>query len=238
MTSPSGGNQLPITLGVIKSVVYGGRKGFGPGLRLGGSYHFDWEFRPSVEIIARDMFVLDKQLQDYTVPLKDAIRKVMVPSIKYNFSVEGRPPWPRLSLRAEQIRGSARPILWRTGALEDAATNPNIWTVTKTSATVKRLPPNVWYGALHQEGYGDLRTRALQELARLFPGRTPTKKAVQTMATELSMISEETGRGSKFAIPQRKFIMMQDEDADDIQEIFVDWLEKLVNEAGRGWTSP
>lgn len=244
-------------LSVIKSVVYGGRKGFGPGLNLGGSYHFDWELRPSVEIIARDMWTLGNKVQDYRWPITKAIIDVMIPSIKENFAQQGRPPWPPWSdttkLRFEGPQAVlGRPgatlsptlynqamgfILHRSGLLLHRVTQVDVWKITKTAATIDHLPSMIWYGALHQEGYGDLGTRARYELAKKFPGRTPTAKAVQTMATELSMISEETGQGTKVVIPQRKFIMMQDEDAEAIEEIFIEWLEDLLIKTAHGWFS-
>lgn len=226
--------RIPISLSMIKSAVYGGRKGFGPGVRMGGSYRITFEFRPSVEIIARDMYKLGLDIQSFRVPLERSIREVMIPSIRKNFQLEGRPEaWEPLALYTEQIRGSARPILYRTGALEKAATSFGIWKITKDSATVQRLPDNVWYGALHQEGYGSLAVRARQELTRLGFGTGP--KSIQEYSNYLGKMAEGGGRVTKSAIPQRKFILMQDEDADEIQEIFIEWMEDQVQQAGRGW---
>jgi len=38
-----------------------------------------------------------------------------------------------------------------------------------------------------------------------------------------------------FVIPARPFILIQTEDEELISDIFIEWLEGKVNEAGRGW---
>lgn len=149
---------------------------------------------PSAIILLRDFMNIGDALQDYSEPLKRAIRQVAIPSIERNFEDQGRPGWEPLSANTLAMRerlgiGSDR-ILEVTGALKESATSFDIWTVNRDSAYVANLPTSVWYGVLQQNGL------------------------------------------SKVRIPARPFIMLQSEDEDAIEAIFVDWFADVLGDNG------
>jgi phage gpG-like protein len=81
----------------------------------------------------------------------------MSPSFRQNFEQEGRPePWAPLSDDTVERRGregyGGGPILTRSGALKKTVQQLNIWTITRTDATINGLPPRVAYGMVHQQG--------------------------------------------------------------------------------------
>lgn len=214
----------PIRLSEIKYAIYGG-------LRFHRNLYAGWAFEPSIGMVARDVNKLGLDLENFKVPLTKAIRLIMMPSIKKNFVMEGRPvEWEPLALYTEQQRGSARPILYRTGNLERAASSFGIWTITDTSATIKSLPSDVWYGAIQQEGYG-----SLGQIARKQLGAGASAAEIQERAISLFMGDTPGPRQTKFVIPARPFILFQDEDIETIQEVFIDWMEDQADQVGRSW---
>lgn len=114
-------------------------------------------FEPSIAIAAGRVEKFGLNIKSFREPLQRAVKKVVAPSIKKNFDVGGRPPWPDLEemtvmLRARKGYG-ATPILVQSGMLKRTASQQSIWTFTQTSAAVLSLPPKIWYGALHQSGW-------------------------------------------------------------------------------------
>lgn len=160
--------------------------------------HTDITLTPAVGILAKDIDKLGLDIRSFRVPLTRAVKQVIIPSIRKNFDVEGRPRWAALSSATVELRGENHPILRRSGALRRGATQFNIWTIGRTSAIVQHLPDRVWYGYLHQAGYGQ--------------------------ATAAQLTGEITGEEAPIRIPQRQFIMLQREDADAIHAIFHEWL--------------
>lgn len=118
-----------------------------------GGYIID--ILPPAEFLIGDFAALAEDLGDYKEPLSRAVRDVVSPSIRTNFDVGGRPPWPELTQETVAIRSSAgldaKPLV-RTGALMDAASSPDIWTITNEEATVADLPEEVYYGIYQQDG--------------------------------------------------------------------------------------
>lgn len=166
------------------------------GLRIRHNVNLGWQITPSIGLVARDIDRLGLDIKSFKEPLTTSVKKVIIPSIRRNFDQGGRPEWPPLSEVTIKIRGEAWPILRRTGKLRKAATRFNIWDIGQTSATVRRLPDTVWYGALHQAGFGG------------------------------------PGTNVEFRIPQRRFIMFQEDDVDDIYEVFYEWLSDRVRRVG------
>jgi phage gpG-like protein len=160
----------------------------------------------------------------------------MMPSIRKNFDVGGRPEpgWEPLADYTVEVRGSAQPILVRSGALKRTASSFNIWSIGETSAAIKQLPSTVWYGNIHQEGYG-----SLGQKARKLLGGQASAASVAEVASRLfeqSGATREKGRReTKFVIPQREFALFQESDIEKIQEIFADWMEDRADQVGRGW---
>lgn len=83
----------------------------------------------------------------------------MIPSIRRNFDEEGRPPWEELSWDTAYQRGEEHPILNRTGKLKRRATQLARWTIGRHTASFRDLPQDVWYGKVHQAGYGSIPQR-------------------------------------------------------------------------------
>jgi phage gpG-like protein len=184
-------------------------------------------------MVARDMDRLGIDIRSFKVPLTRSIKRVMIPSIRKNFETGGRPPWEPLASDTVKLRGgSAWPILVRTGKLKKAATRFTIWDISQTSAAVRRLPNNVWYGALHQEGTGGFGRFMQKAEKELGAGASP--RDILGRAFDLLDIERGGPRGHRaIVIPQRRFIMYQEDDLDDIQQIFLEWLTERTVRVGR-----
>jgi phage gpG-like protein len=239
--SPGGGGGIPrapttgpLRPSDIKYAIYG-RAGYGPGLWFDRILLAGWTLHPSIGLVAKDIHKLGLNIRTYREPLTKAVRLVMMPSIAKNFQSEGRPDrWTPLADYTVQIRGTDHPILTRSGALGRAASSFGVWSISASSATIKHLPGHVWYGNLHQEGYGSIRTKALRML-----GGHGTEKEIAQMAEHIvkqtGKFKTTAGRESKFVIPQREFVLFQEEDKEAIQELFADWMEAQADKVGRGW---
>lgn len=125
---------------------------------VGMGFSLDFDFSPSPTILANQFDTLGVNVKSFREPLARSIREVMVPSIKTNFAVGGRPAWLDLmpvtvSRRASQGYGPT-PILVRTGKLKKVAGQQNLWTIDGPGGTaaITNLPEGVWYGAVQQAG--------------------------------------------------------------------------------------
>ncbi len=119
-------------------------------LRVGMTTRMD--FQPSPAIIAAGLLKMADGVTSAREPLTKAVKEVMIPSFQKNFSQGGRPAWEPLADYTVEVRGSSSPILVRSGALQRTMGQMGIWTITDQHAVIERLPENVWYGHLHQEG--------------------------------------------------------------------------------------
>lgn len=177
-----------------------GLLGGGIDSRVGSAIGFDIMIVPAPALLVRDFATLGADVRSFRVPLKRAIKEVLIPSFKENFRVSGRPIWEPLD-RATQERKLAeksrylKPLM-RTGLLSRVAGQLNIWTITRDTAVVEDLPEKVKYGRIHQGGIGDIR----------------------------SVASNVT--------PARPFLVIQEQDMNDIEEIFFDWIEMRVRDRG------
>lgn len=114
---------------------------------------FELKFEPTIAIQAAGLRRFYREVGDLKVPLRNAARTVVRPSIRLNFEVGGRPPWEPLSeYTIDQKKGNSRPLI-RTGHLRDVASSWQIWTFTENSATIRSLPSSAWYGNVHQKGH-------------------------------------------------------------------------------------
>lgn len=230
MTSPFMG---PLRPSQIKYAIYG-RAGFG-GLRFQRVLYAGWDFYPAPGLVAKDIYKLGLDLRTFRLPLVIAIREVMEKSIFQNFEAGGRPtPWAPLSDYAVNVRGSSEPILVRSGALRQVASSFEVWTITDNDASIRSLPTNVWYGNLHQGGYGSIEGTARRLLG--VAARSP--EAVEVAIGRLMLGARDPSQQSKFVIPQREFAMFQEEDIEAIQDIFIEWMERRADQVGRGWNIP
>lgn len=121
------------------------------GLRFASGLQFD--FQPSIGLLAARVEKLGMDLDDFREPLARSIKTVMIPSIQQNFEAEGRPSWPPLAEYTIQRRGGdSGHILNVTGALEADATSFDIWHITDTAASIQSWPGRTWYAQIHQAG--------------------------------------------------------------------------------------
>jgi phage gpG-like protein len=198
-----------------------------------GTIELGWSISPSIGLVAKDLRRLGLELESFKEPITKSIKQVMMPSIRKNFQMGGRPDsWEPLAEYTIEVRGNSGPILVRTGALARGASSFGIWTVSDTSAAVKGLPNSIWYGAIHQAGaggFGSYMDRAKSELGHRPRGSDILKLAFEMMAEKRGSARKER----KTTIPQRQFIMYQEDDIDDIQQIFYEWLVAETIKVGK-----
>jgi phage gpG-like protein len=237
---PSGGSIFP---GDIADAILG--------LRFDTITSLKWEIRPSVGLVAKNLGDLGLALESMRVPLTIAVREVIIPSIRHNFESNGRPRWEPLAPNTVKARGgSASPILHITGALEEAATSFEIWAIGDTTATVRSLPEDVFYGLYHQAGSeakGSGSNVAI--LSRLAPG---SQAAEAFLSKFKAMAQKELGPNASaehihnravglvidsdtynWQLPARPFILWQEEDLPKIEAIFSAWMEREARRVGR-----
>ena len=173
------------------------------------------DIRPSIGMLARDIDRLGIDIRSFREPLERAIKQVMIPSIAKNFDEEGRPQkWDPLQPYTIKMRGGQTgPILNRTGTLSKAAVQFSNWNISQIAAVFQGLPNRAKYGDVHQGGYGGDASVVMKQSAR-------------------KIIAGAKSAG-KFAIPARPFVMYQEEDEFDIEEIFAEWLEERAARVGR-----
>lgn len=210
------------------------------GLRFDREISAGWQMSPSLGMVSKDVDRLGLDIKNMREPITRSIIQVMIPSTKRNFDAEGRPPWEKLAEYTKNVRGNAGPILNRTGKLKRGATKLDIWKIKDDSAAVIELPQDIWYGAVHQSGYGGM--GGLISAARKKLGGKATQKAVNFLAMKMldsTLLAIEKDpsrprvRKGGADIPQRQFLMFQEDDEDDIQQIFAEWLEDEAKKVGR-----
>jgi phage gpG-like protein len=197
--------------------------------------NLDWSyaFEPSIAITTGRIDKLGLDIRSFREPLQRAVREVMTKSIHTNFAQQGRPEaWEELSEDTWRRRASegwsGGGILLKSGALQRVASQQNIWTISTTSATIRDLPQKVWYGKVHQQG--------------------AEKGAKVTSSKKTGGFTAHLARGGKagsgtsvggsgrgyVSIPQRQFLIIQEEDHEAIVEIFRKWLaERVAKHTGR-----
>lgn len=134
------------------------------------------EFEPTIGITAARLNKLAGELNDFKDILQECIREVIIPSIRTNFQSGGRPPWPPLSENTVEFRAMfdmdpGKGLLIRSGALMSTMGQATLWTVTRDFAILKDLPDSVWYGKVHQAGYGGQTSRPGLRGAAPIPAR-------------------------------------------------------------------
>lgn len=208
----------------VRRSVLGGL-GFGKDL-VGASF----EFEPSIGLMARRIDKLGLNFRSFREPLTKSITRIINPSIKKNFAEGGRPEgWEPLSAYTiSQRGGEAWPILVRSGKLRRTVASAKIWDIGQEMAVIRKLPAGVWYGNLHQAGYGGFKKHMAAAVAELGEGA----KARDIVGKAFDIADEKTGgKHAKVQIPQRQFILFQDEDVEDIQQLFLDWMNEKVEVA-------
>lgn len=174
----------------------------------------DLHFEPSAGVIARKLDTLGMSLKDFRTPLRRSLQQVIIPSIQMNFHKHGRPKWVPLAESTVKRKGSYVP-LQRSGALKAAMNDISIWTIQRQMALLTDIPQSVWYGKVHQAGYGvEEETFTVVNIAT---GQSET----HTMA--------DVGAGG---IPARPFVMIQPSDEPLIEQVFDIWLAERIAKAG------
>jgi phage gpG-like protein len=203
-----------------------------------------FEFSPSLGIVAKRFAALANEFGDLREPLKKSISDVMTLSILENFMSGGRPDWEPLApstVARRQKESAGSMTLVRSGSLADVASSEGIWAVGKTSATIKDLPGKVWYGKVHQGGLagnqfsGGNWFKKYESAARKIAGPDEDDEEVTKLAYKIfdkRMLSHGPAPVGQSDIPARPFAMFQEEDIDAIQNIFAEWVEEKVREAG------
>lgn len=121
---------------------------------------FSGDFAEDALILAGDLQDLAQYgIRSFREPLEKSVRTVIIPSIRNNFAAEGRPGWAPLAPATVLSRGASGPILNRTGRLLKVATQLNIWTYTRDSATITGIDSRVKYGKYHQAGTAKMPSR-------------------------------------------------------------------------------
>lgn len=168
----------------------------------------DLHFEPSVGILARKIDTLGLKVRSFREPLKEAVRDVMIPSIRRNFDAGGRPKWvPLAAPTIAQKGGDKRPLI-RSGNLRRQMGYQKIWTIDSEKAMITDLPQSIWYGKVHQVGMGF---------------HEPFYDSV---------IRKHVNLGDDGAIPARPFVVMQRQDIIRINAVFNRWLARKIREAG------
>jgi phage gpG-like protein len=221
---PSFGNSKGMINGSMVKFAVGG-------MRFDHEIEAGWQISPSLGLVAADIDRLGLSIENTRIPITRAIVQVMIPSIAKNFASEGRPvPWEPLAEYTRSVRGNAGPILNRTGKLKRGVTKLHIWKIKDDSATIIELPQEIWYGAVHQSGYGGFAKYVKMAKAMAPKGARPAQ-ITQLAFKLLDQVSPS--RQAKIHIPQRQFLMFQEDDVDDIQQVFAEWLEDEAKKVGR-----
>lgn len=213
-----------------------------------------WDIRPSVGIVAKDVDRLGLDIRSFRAPLAKIVREVMIPSIRTNFADQGRPKWAALADSTVAARkGASGPILNRTGLLARRARQFNIWSIGTTSATIRSLPADVFYGVYHQAGAeretgggsnnnaGVLANKNSPEARTLIQKHIPKAIAelgikVTDEASKKKVLARAIGMAldtGTWTLPARPFIMYQDSDIAKMEVIFGDWMTDRARKVGR-----
>lgn len=212
------------------------------GLRVDdGILQFD--FKPSIGISARNIDKLGMDIRSFREPLKRVVQRVMAPSFRKNFDEGGRPEsWEPLSEATLAIRdreGFGTAPLIKTGLLRKTIQQLNIWTITTETATIRSLPEKIAYGNIHQGGYEGAGTgRKMSGYMKQAGG--DAREAQKLLDDDLIMamrggagaIKRLRGPRHANAIPARPYVLIQDDDYDAIEEIFVEWLQERMLRSG------
>lgn len=101
------------------------------------------------------VFKVAAEIDNFAPALKKVATDVIAPSIKANFDAGGRPPWAPLSpvtIEKKAALGYRYPskILVATGAMQEAATDPDNYRIT--SDELRAAPYGIEYWGFHQVG--------------------------------------------------------------------------------------
>lgn len=244
--------QLPRTRILDDQIFPGNIAGAIMGLRFDKITSLSWAFRPSVGIVAKDVQRLGLDIRSFKEPLTRIVKQVLIPSFRKNFKEGGRPAWDPLAPNTIKARKyEAWPILKRTGRLQKRATQFNIWSIGATTATIRALPADAFYGVYHQAGSeGAGGPGIVAELMSHAPGSIEANKLIQKFVPKAQkelgpnadpnhvhnravgmLLDSEEHRG--WHLPARPFVMYQDEDVPRMEAVFAEWMTERAIKVGR-----
>jgi valyl-tRNA synthetase len=116
-----------------------------------------------------------------------------------------------------QKKGNMVP-LDRTGALREGMKDIGLWTISRQTAFIADLPQSIWYGKVHQAGYGGHDVQDEYE----YPGGHRSDP----------VLVGTRNYGAAGSIPPRPFVMLQPSDELLIEEVFDIWIEEQIIRAG------
>ena len=176
-------------------------------------------FEPSLGVMARRVDKLGMDIRSFREPLRRVLKQIVIPSIAMNFHKHGRTEsgagnaWAPLSEETIDKKGHARPLLL-TGALQNTMRRENIWHIDGEKLLLANLPENVWYGVVHQSGTGDLEAEA------------------DVWFDPILGKNVNVGDSDGVNIPPRPFVRLTDAEVEEIDEVFLDWLDERALHAG------
>lgn len=181
-----------------------------------GGMGIELSMTPSPVIIVASFNKMGTDIKSFHEPLKRSIQQVLAPSIRQNFDQGGRPDrWEPLHPHTiRQKKQNTGTILVRSGSLRRKAGQLNQWKIDGLDGiATMSLDGDIWYGIVHQEGSGES-----------FEGGSIVESGGSTLnTTELTIFG--SGRGY---VPQRMWALIQDEDVDEIERIFDQWLQERI----------
>jgi phage gpG-like protein len=182
----------------------------------------NFSFKPTMAMSAKAFDKLGMDIRSFRVPLKRSIQEVIAPSINKTFLAHGRPEtWTpyaddtvRMKMSDPKNKYGSNFILMRSGLLWSTMQQLNIWTITTTQAAILDLPEKIWYGALHQGGFGQSGSAMFAQLG----GRFATPEEIKA-----------SGGKAFVHIPARPFAVLQDpQDLDGIAKVFDLWIAERI----------
>jgi hypothetical protein len=181
------------------------------------------EWVPDPDVVAAELFKLANDTESWAEPLAEA-RAAIIYDTEAHFDSQADPygkPWTALSpdyVKSKIKKESTNPskILQLEGTLKAAAIAEDNWFIDERDITfnTENLP---FYGPYHQAGTAP--EGVAQILHKL---RTEQELSREEVGTVISGF----GRGRN--LPQRMFIGLSDLAIAEVEDIFVNWLSKLV----------
>jgi Phage virion morphogenesis family len=184
------------------------------------------EWVPDPKLIAAQLLRLSNDLDNFKEPL-EAAKEAFIYDTSLHFETEFDPygrTWTPLEasyLKRKIREGHEGNILHAEGTLEETATSQQAWIVTERDILFN-FAAVPFYGPYHQAGTMDA---GIQEIvSKLRSGQELTR-------AEVGVSISSSGRGK--SLPQRMFIGADEPTIDEIEQIFLDWLDKEVE---RDWS--
>lgn len=171
----------------------------------------DLTFEPSIGLLARRVDKLGVDVRSFREPLKRIIQRVIIPSIRTNFDVGGRPAWADLAEGTIRQKKTNQKLV-ESGRLRRVGTQLNIWHIDREKAAVLDLPSSIWYGKVQQAGM-----------------EASASKSIKLAGTSRTVDVEEQGSGG---IPARPWLVIQESDIAQMDLVMSEWLQERIVAAG------